>query len=153
MKKHPTAAKAKRLSPEEIVADCSFSRPAGTGGHLWRLFPTLKHWAIVAHPFGMKPRAAWRDERSLPAYFNPFGAAWGGQRRELGRSNTAIGAAMEPYGLGRRTGRVTLGQLGEAAAGLDYAVVSKTIARFGQGLGPVLGLRQQLVRLEQQLSK
>ena len=55
--------------------------------------------------------------------------------------------------LGRRTGRMTLAQLGEAAGGLDYAVVSKSIARFGHRLSLDLGLRQQLVRLEQQLSK
>ena len=35
--------------------------------------------------------------------------------------------------LGRRAGRKRLAELGELAGGLDYAVVSKAMARFGTG--------------------
>jgi hypothetical protein len=48
---------------------------------------------------------------------------------------------------------MTLARLREAAGGLDYAAVGKSIARFGQRLCLDLGLRQPLVRLEQRLSK
>jgi hypothetical protein len=37
---------------------------------------------------------------------------------------------------------MTLARLGLGAGGLDYAVASKTIARFGQRLCLDLGLRQ-----------
>ena len=46
--------------------------------------------------------------------------------------------------LGRRTGRMSLAQLGKAAGGLDYAVVSKTIARFGRRLSLEVALREQV---------
>ena len=55
--------------------------------------------------------------------------------------------------LGRRTGRMSLAQLGKAAGGLDYAGVSKTIASFGRRLSLEVALREQLARIEQQLSK
>jgi hypothetical protein len=46
-----------------------------------------------------------------------------------------------------------LAQLGELAGGLDYAVVSKAIARFGQRLGLEGSLREQLTAIQNQLSK
>ena len=55
--------------------------------------------------------------------------------------------------LGRRIARMSLAELGKAAGGLDYAVVSKTMARFGRRLSVDLALREQLTRLEHQLSK
>jgi hypothetical protein len=36
---------------------------------------------------------------------------------------------------------------------LDYAIVSKTIARFGHRLSLDIGLSEQLARIQQQLSK
>jgi hypothetical protein len=50
-------------------------------------------------------------------------------------------------------GRMSLAELGKAADGLDYAVVSKTVARFGRRLSSDASLREQLARIEQQLSK
>lgn len=55
--------------------------------------------------------------------------------------------------LGRRAGRMSLAQLGHAAGGLDYAVVSKSISRFGHRLCADASLREQLLSLEEQLSK
>ena len=55
--------------------------------------------------------------------------------------------------LGRRVGRMSLAELGQAAGGLDYAVVSKTIGRFGRRLASEVSLHQQLARIERQLSK
>ncbi|HVV71028.1 MAG TPA: transposase [Verrucomicrobiae bacterium] len=55
--------------------------------------------------------------------------------------------------LGRRAGRLRLAQLGHLAGGLDYAVVRKALARFGQRLGLDDSLRQQLTSLQNDLSK
>ena len=55
--------------------------------------------------------------------------------------------------LGRRAGRLKLAQLGKLAGGLDYAVVSKAIARFGQRLCLDDALRTRLTALQNQLSK
>jgi hypothetical protein len=55
--------------------------------------------------------------------------------------------------LGRRAGRLPLGQLGELAGGVDYAVVSKAIARFGSRLAAEGSIRKQLAAIEAQLSK
>ena len=55
--------------------------------------------------------------------------------------------------LGRRTGRLPLIELGKLVGGLDYAVVSKAIARFGQRLATDAPLREQSAALQTQLSK
>ncbi|MGH7972121.1 MAG: hypothetical protein ACREIC_25690 [Limisphaerales bacterium] len=55
--------------------------------------------------------------------------------------------------LGRRMTRLSLGELGKLAGGLDYAVVSKAIARFDGRLAANTGLREQLARIQAQLSK
>jgi len=55
--------------------------------------------------------------------------------------------------LGRRAGRLRLAQLGQLAGGLDYAVVSKALARFGQRLGFDTSLHQQIASLQKDLSK
>jgi hypothetical protein len=55
--------------------------------------------------------------------------------------------------LGRRAGRMGLHELGRRAGGLDYAVVSKALARFGQRLRRELPLRQRLTALQERLSK
>jgi hypothetical protein len=55
--------------------------------------------------------------------------------------------------LGRRAGRLPLIELGKLAGGLDYAVVSKAIARFGQRLAAEAPLREQVTRLQTQLSE
>ena len=55
--------------------------------------------------------------------------------------------------LGRRAGRLKLGELGSLAGGLDYAVVSKAIARFGHRLDSEVWLCQQLTSIQNQLSK
>jgi hypothetical protein len=45
-----------------------------------------------------------------------------------------------------------LAQLGKLAGGLDYANVSKAVARFARRLGENPRLRQELTAIEQQLS-
>lgn len=55
--------------------------------------------------------------------------------------------------LGRRVGRLGLTELGQLAGGLDYAVVSKALARFGRRLALDGALSEQLAAIENQLSK
>ena len=55
--------------------------------------------------------------------------------------------------LGRRVGRLSLVELGKLAGGLDYAVVSKAIARFSRRLVCDVALREQLAVCQKQLSK
>ena len=55
--------------------------------------------------------------------------------------------------LGRRAGRLPLSELGKLTGGLDYAVVSKAIARFGRRLASDAPLREQLRTIQAQLSK
>jgi chromosomal replication initiation ATPase DnaA len=55
--------------------------------------------------------------------------------------------------LGRRVGRLPLLELGKLAGGLDYAVVSKAIARFSLRLASDVALREQLAVLQSKLSK
>jgi hypothetical protein len=54
--------------------------------------------------------------------------------------------------LGRRTGRLSLAQLGQLAGGLDYAAVGQAVSRFGKRLEREPGLRQQVTKLSLQLS-
>jgi hypothetical protein len=51
-----------------------------------------------------------------------------------------------------RAGRLRLAELGKLAGGLDYAVVSKAMARFAQRLGLDASLRKKITALEEQLS-
>lgn len=55
--------------------------------------------------------------------------------------------------LGRRAARLRLAELGKLAGGLDYAVVSKAIARFGRRLSLDGVLREQVTAIQTQLSK
>jgi hypothetical protein len=55
--------------------------------------------------------------------------------------------------LGRRAGRLRLGELGELAGGLDYAVTSKAIARLGRRLVLNAVLSEPLAALQNQFSK
>ena len=55
--------------------------------------------------------------------------------------------------LGRRAGRLSLAQLGKSAGGLDYAVASKAITRFGRRLALDGSLSEKLTALQHQLSK
>ena len=48
---------------------------------------------------------------------------------------------------------MSLAELGKAAGGLDYAVVSKTIARFSRRLSLEVALRQKVICIQHQLSK
>ena len=54
--------------------------------------------------------------------------------------------------LGRRAGRLKLAELGKLAGGLDYAVVSKAMARFGQRLSQDASLRERITALQEKLS-
>ena len=64
----------------------------------------------------------------------------------------ATGAATRRCGWGGGAGRLRLAQLGKLAGGLDYANVSKAVARFARRSGEDAGLRQELTAIEQQLS-
>jgi hypothetical protein len=55
--------------------------------------------------------------------------------------------------LGRRVGRQSLAELGKLAGGLDYAVVSKAIARLSRQLTSNAVLGDQLSAIQSQLSK
>ena len=55
--------------------------------------------------------------------------------------------------LGRRMGRLSLAELGRLAGGLDYAVVSKAIARFSRRLVCDVVLRGRAAEIQSQLSK
>ena len=55
--------------------------------------------------------------------------------------------------LGRRAGRLRLAELGRLVGNLDYAVVSKAIARFEQRLRAAPQLRDQLANVQRRLSK
>lgn len=55
--------------------------------------------------------------------------------------------------LGRCAGRMRLAQLGALVGNLDYAVVSKAIARFEQGMATDPHVRDQITRVQLQLSK
>ena len=48
---------------------------------------------------------------------------------------------------------MTLAGLGSLAGGLDYAVASKAIARFGRRLSLDVSLREQFAAIQNQLSK
>ena len=54
--------------------------------------------------------------------------------------------------LGRRAGRLRLIELGQLAGGLDYAVVSKALARFGSRMAREVALSKQVAALDKQLS-
>ena len=54
--------------------------------------------------------------------------------------------------LGRRAGRLKLAELGQLVGDLDYAVVSKTIARFDRRLARNSSLRKQVADLQDTLS-
>ncbi len=48
--------------------------------------------------------------------------------------------------LGCRVGRLSLGELGELAGGMDYAAVGQAVARFDKRVGREAQLRQMRVR-------
>jgi putative transposase len=54
--------------------------------------------------------------------------------------------------LGRRRGRLTLAQLGQAAGGMDYAAVGQAVSRFGRRWEKDPALRREVTRIESQLS-
>jgi putative transposase len=54
--------------------------------------------------------------------------------------------------LGRRQGRLSLGQLGSLAGDMDYAAVSHAVSRFGQRLQRNAALRRKMRQLESRLS-
>lgn len=55
--------------------------------------------------------------------------------------------------LGRSAGRLRLAELGQHVGNLDYAVVSKTIARFEERLRGAPGLREQMTVIRRHLLK
>ncbi len=55
--------------------------------------------------------------------------------------------------LGRRTARFPLAGLGKSTGGLDYAVVSKALARFGRRLEADPRLREEIAAVRDRLSK
>ncbi len=55
--------------------------------------------------------------------------------------------------LGRRTTRFHLAELGKSTGGLDYALVSKALARFGRRLKADPRLREEITAIRHRLSK
>jgi hypothetical protein len=55
--------------------------------------------------------------------------------------------------LGRRTARFPLAELGKSTGGLDCAVVSKALARFGRRLEADPRLREEIAAIQDRLSK
>ena len=55
--------------------------------------------------------------------------------------------------LGRRTARFPVAELGKLAGGLDYAVVSKALARLGRRLEADPRLREEIAANQDRLSK
>ena len=95
---------------------------------------------------GMVETVAW--ERIVGALEHAKGESWGdfvNRHGDWGRD-----AALW---LGRRVGRLRLIELGQLAGGLDYAVVSKALARFRCRLALDGALSEQLAAIENQLSK
>jgi chromosomal replication initiation ATPase DnaA len=53
--------------------------------------------------------------------------------------------------LGRRQGRLKLGEVGKLVGGLDYAAVGQAVSRFGKRIAKDAKLRDEIRRLEQRL--
>ena len=90
--------------------------------------------------------ASW--EQIVGAVEQAKGEAWAGfvnRHGDWGRD-----AALW---LGRRAGRLRLAELGRLAGGLDYAVTSKAIARFGRRLVLEPCLSEEIARIQNKLSK
>ena len=117
--------------------------------------------AAFARGLRAEARGHRQEQKSLRA--EPQVATWPEIVRALER---AKGEAWEDFvdrhgdwgrdaalWLGRRAGRMRLADLGERAGGLDYAVVSKAIARFGGRLSLDAVLRKQLAAIQKKLSK
>ena len=117
--------------------------------------------AAFAQRLKREARGNAREQKSLRAV--PGTAIWPQIVLALERSKGEDwGSFAERHGdwgrdavlwLGRRVGRLSLAELGKLAGGLDYAVVSKAIARFSQRLVSDTALRAQMAVLQNQLSK
>jgi REP element-mobilizing transposase RayT len=93
----------------------------------------------------LAPRVSWEDilraiERVKDEKWDAFCQRYGDWGRD---------AALW---LGRRHGRLTLGQLGERVGGVDYAAVAQAVTRFGKRLARETELRRIITKLENQLS-
>ena len=105
-------------------------------------------------------RGNGREQKSLRGV--PAAATWpqvvGALEQAKGESWSRFANRHGDWGrdaalwLGRRVGRLPLLELGKLAGGLDYAVVSKAIARFSLRLASDVALREQLAVLQSQLS-
>jgi hypothetical protein len=117
--------------------------------------------AAFAQRLRQEARGNAREQKPLRG--TPVAATWGQIVNALklakGQSWTEFANRHGDWGrdaalwLGRRTGRLGLTELGVLAGGLDYAVVSKAIARFGRLLLSDRSLSQQLTAIQTQLSK
>ena len=117
--------------------------------------------AAFAQRLKREARGNAREQKSLRAV--PGTASWPQIVLALERAKGEDwGSFAERHGdwgrdavlwLGRRVGRLSLAELGKLAGGLDYAVVSKAIARFSQRLVSDTALRAQMAVLQNQLSK
>jgi len=72
--------------------------------------------------------------------------------RRLGPRRGLVASPRRSLGW-RHAGPLSLAELGKLAGGLDYAVVSKAIARFSRRLASDAALQEQLGALQSQLSK
>ena len=96
-----------------------------------RAEPEVTTWPEIVRALERAKGEAWRDFLDRHGDWGRDAALW----------------------LGRRAGRMRLADLGERAGGLDYAVVSKAIARFGLRLSVDAAVRRQLAAIQKQLSK
>ena len=117
--------------------------------------------AAFAQRLRREARGNAREQRSLRGA--PRAATWAqivsALERAKGESWTDFANRHGDWGrdaalwLGQRAGRLRLAELGRLAGGMDYAVVSKAIARFGRRLVLNASLSEQLAAIQNQLSK
>ena len=91
-------------------------------------------------------RVSW--ERIVGAVERAKGERW----EEFAERRGDWACVRRRCGLGRRAGRLRLAELGKLAGGLDYANVSKAVARFTRRLEEDAELRQELAAIERRMS-
>ena len=113
--------------------------------------------AALAQPVRREARGSAREQRAL---CSRVGAATRAQivaALEQAKGESCAGFVNRHGDWGWEAalwlGRLRSAELGQLAGGLDYAVVSKALARFGRRLALDMALSGQLAASENQLSK
>jgi REP element-mobilizing transposase RayT len=94
----------------------------------------------------MQKRRSW--EEIVQAVEKAKGEKWEEFRDRYGDWGRDVA-----FWLGRRAGRLSLGQLGKLAGGLDYAAVGAALSRFQRRLSEEPTLARSVKKIESQLSK